>query len=293
MMEPERALVFDCAGAALVGVLHPGGPDARTGVVIVVGGPQYRIGSHRQFVHLARHLGRRGVPVLRFDSRGMGDSGGTFPGFESLDADIGAAIDTLFAQTSGLERVVLWGLCDAASANLFYAHRDPRVAGIVLVNPWVRTDATHAQAQIRHYYGDRLGDPEFWRRLVSGKVEVGRAVGDAGKILWAAFRRSGRGGSASPDVDGALALPDRMAQGLSSFRGPALLIMSGQDLTAREFDDVAGARPSWLGLLTAARVTRRDLPAADHTFSRREWEEAVADVTYGWLERIGAGNPPP
>jgi len=28
----------------------------------------------------------------------------------------------------------------AASAALFYAYRDPRVAGLVLVNPWVRTE---------------------------------------------------------------------------------------------------------------------------------------------------------
>lgn len=294
-MSAERALVFDCAGTPLVGVLHPGREGARTGLVVVVGGPQYRIGSHRQFVHLARSLADAGVPALRFDSRGMGDSGGAFPGFEALDPDIRAAVDTLCAQAPGLERVVLWGLCDAASAILFYAHQDPRVAGIVLLNPWVRTEATHAQAQIRHYYAARLRDPAFWRRLASGGVNIGGALGGAAGALRTALgggrRETGRAGPAAPAIDPALDLPDRMARGLALFGGPALLIMSGQDLTAHEFDDVAAARPAWSGLLGEARVTRRDLPAADHTFSRGDWTEQVAETTLSWLGQIAAARP--
>ena len=56
---------------------------ASVGVVIVVGGAQYRVGSHRQFVGLARHLAAHGHPVLRFDFPGMGDSPGDWVGFES------------------------------------------------------------------------------------------------------------------------------------------------------------------------------------------------------------------
>jgi len=52
----ERFLTFDCDGDACIGVLATGRAPgaARTGVVIVVGGPQYRVGSHRQFTLLAR-----------------------------------------------------------------------------------------------------------------------------------------------------------------------------------------------------------------------------------------------
>ncbi len=51
-------------------------PCARLGVLIVVGGPQYRVGSHRQFVLLARALAARGFAAMRFDCTGMGDSDG-------------------------------------------------------------------------------------------------------------------------------------------------------------------------------------------------------------------------
>ena len=45
---------------------------ASRGMLIVVGGPQYRAGSHRQFTLLARDVAATGVPTMRFDYRGMG-----------------------------------------------------------------------------------------------------------------------------------------------------------------------------------------------------------------------------
>ena len=70
--------------------------------------------------------------ALRFDYRSMGDSPGETRDFLGVDADIAAAIDTLLAARPAIKRVVLWGLCDAASAALLYleATRDPRVAGL-------------------------------------------------------------------------------------------------------------------------------------------------------------------
>jgi len=91
----EQALVFGCGGESLVGVLAlPDAPSVR-GVLIVVGGPQYRAGSHRQFTLLARELARSGVASLRFDYRGMGDSSGPARSFEAVDEDIGCALERL------------------------------------------------------------------------------------------------------------------------------------------------------------------------------------------------------
>ncbi|MBK9363224.1 MAG: hypothetical protein IPM99_20030 [Rubrivivax sp.] len=91
----ERPLTFEAAGDTLLGVVHDGAAGTDVGVVIVVGGPQVRTGSHRQFVHTARHLAALGVTTLRFDVRGMGDSTGDLRSFEALGDDIGAAIDAL------------------------------------------------------------------------------------------------------------------------------------------------------------------------------------------------------
>src|SRR5438067_4350076 len=167
----EEALVFDCGDDSLVGVLAVPAAAASRGVLIVVGGPQYRAGSHRQFTLLARDLAANGIASLRFDYRGMGDSSGEARTFESVHEDIGCAIERLLAGAPAIKEVVIWGLCDAASAALFYAHRDRRVTGVVLVNPWVRTQQGIAQAHLRHYYGARLRDIGFWRKLVRAEID--------------------------------------------------------------------------------------------------------------------------
>lgn len=276
-MTGETPLAFPCAGAGLIGVLHGAAAPARRGVVIVVGGPNYRVGSHRQFLLLARRLAGAGVPTLRFDCRGMGDSDGDFPGFEAIGPDIRAAIDTLCRET-GVTEVVLWGLCDAASAILFYAGGDPRVRAAAIANPWVRTVAGQARAEIKHHYTGRLASGDFWRRLLTGDVAVGKAIaGAAGALV-----RARRGGGGD-DAD----LPARMAAGLARFAGPVLLLISGDDMTAREFDDACAASPAWRGLLAAPRVTRHQLPAADHTFSTRAWRDEVAARTVAWVTGLG------
>jgi LmbE family N-acetylglucosaminyl deacetylase len=89
----ESAIAFGCEAETLFGVLHrPVQPGTR-GVVIVVGGPQTRVGSHRQFVLLARALAAAGVAALRFDYRGMGDSSGSVRDFTTIDADIWAGAE--------------------------------------------------------------------------------------------------------------------------------------------------------------------------------------------------------
>ena len=152
----EDPLIFECTADSLVGILSRVGETAPRGVLIVVGGPQYRAGSHRQFTLLARHLAHEAIPVLRFDYRGMGDSTGDIRSFEHISEDIRCAIDRFFAEVPGLRDVAIWGLCDAASAALFYACGDPRVSGLVLANPWVRTPEGEAKTYLKHYYRQRL-----------------------------------------------------------------------------------------------------------------------------------------
>ena len=69
---------------------------------MIVGGRQYRVGSGRFFVVAARALAQRGVPVLRFDSRGMGDSDGAIQSFTEQQPDIQAAVDRMHAEIPGL-----------------------------------------------------------------------------------------------------------------------------------------------------------------------------------------------
>ena len=281
----EDALAIPCGEERLVAVLARPSACGDTGVVIVVGGPQYRAGSHRQFVLLARALAAAGIPALRFDVRGMGDSTGRMQSFQASTQDLACAIDALVSACPTVRRVVLWGLCDAASVILLHSHsnEDSRIAGMVLVNPWVRSDASHAKAQLVHYYGKRLLKKEFWKKvlrldvdLLNSAASVARHVATAGKP------------SARPDP---VRFQDRMADGLRAFTGPVLLMLSGQDLTAREFEDYARADSAWRGLLDAPCVTRSDFVDADHTFSSTAARQQAEGRTLQWLLEIIAKAP--
>lgn len=288
MRYEETALAFHCGEAQLYGVLSAPAPStaAARGVLIVVGGPQYRAGSHRQFTLLARALAAAGTPTMRFDYRGMGDSEGAPRDFADIDADLKAAIDHFFVIQPGLREVALWGLCDAASAILFYAGADRRVGGVALLNPWARTDQGIAKATLKHYYGRRLLEPAFWRKLIGGRFDALGAIRSAWRLIASARAGSGTPGDAgNPGNQGGSAdsaLPARMYQGLKRFDGKVLLMLSGADLTAREFAGLAAA-PHWQTLLATPRVTRRQLPGADHTCSKRVWHDQLVDWTISWL----------
>ncbi|MEW9899352.1 hydrolase 1, exosortase A system-associated [Chitinivorax sp. PXF-14] len=278
----ESALTFDCQGESLPAIISlPANGMAERGVLIVVGGPQYRAGSHRQFVLLARHLARHGIAAMRFDYRGMGDAGGELHNFEQIDDDLRAAIDAFQHAAPAVREVVIWGLCDAASAALFYAWRDKRVTGLVLLNPWVRTEAGLARAYIKHYYRQRLLSAEFWRKLLCGGVDLKDAWRSLVDKL--AQARQPAAPVAELGLDASLSLPDRMCEGLRRFAGRVLLVLSGDDLTAAEFREAVAASPDWQAQLAAPRVTQRELAEANHTFSRREWRDRVADWTLSWV----------
>jgi exosortase A-associated hydrolase 1 len=283
MTDNENALMFDCEGESLVGILSGAGLPAGRGVLIVVGGPQYRVGSHRQFTLLARHLAESGVPTLRFDYRGMGDSNGEVRTFERAGADIRCAIDRFFASVPGLKDVVIWGLCDAASAALFYAHQDARVSGLILLNPWVRTQQGLARAHLRYYYVRRLFQASLWQKMVRGEFNVREAVHALGRFVMDALGHPRSLGTLDDSSASEAPLPDRMEDGLRKFHGRVLFILSGNDLTAQEFKDVVARSRRWRRSLSSDRVTRYDLPEANHTFSRRDWGDQVARWTELWI----------
>lgn len=273
----QRALRFACQGDWLYGVASvPFEPRTR-GVIIVVGGPQYRVGSHRQFTLLANDLAARGTPVLRFDYRGMGDSDGAPRPFDDIDDDLRAAIDHFTGAGYGVSEVVLWGLCDGASAALFYAPHDARVTGVVLANPWARSPDGIAKTTLKHYYRQRLLEPAFWKKMFSGRFSAGKALGSFARLLTAAS-------AAPPTTSCAAPLRERMRAGLGQFKGKVLLLTSGVDLTAQEFLDMEKSSAEWKALLSRPEVSRKSLPDADHTFSRRTWRDQVAQRTACWLD---------
>jgi len=281
----DRALQWRVGTDQAIGVLstplttvQPG----KLGVLIVVGGPQYRAGSHRQFTLLARRLAIAGIAALRFDARGMGDSSGEPRQFDALDEDIAAALQAMHAARPQLEQWLLWGLCDAASASLLYVQRcqDSRITGVCLLNPWVRSTQSQARTRVKHYYLRRLREREFWTKLLSGKVAVGALLELARSLRLAQAKASRPSGTPMSSFQ------DQMLSGLQGFDGPVLLILSGEDYTAKEFLEYTAQRPLWLEQLARPNVTRIDVALADHTFSNDASHLQAEDALLSWIASL-------
>lgn len=289
----ETPFVFACHDARLVGVLHAGDAEARRGVVIVNGGPQYRVGGHRQQVLLARRLSAAGFPTLRFDFRGSGDADGAVLDFDTVDAyqtvgdDLAVAVAEFRRRCPQVREVVLWGICSAATALMIHAADHREVTGIVTANPWVRTKAGLAKTTLKYYYLRKAWSAAFWQKLVSGKVKVAAGLRELAATALEAARR----GDAAVDRPHGPALSETCGQGLlvlaaaglKRYRGRGLLILSGKDLTAAEFKEATRKSPDWCVLLSPERWQRCELADADHTFSGAAARDAVAECSIAWL----------
>lgn len=272
----------------MVAVLSVPSSPPDTALLVVVGGPQYRVGSHRQFVRLANYAAGAGFAALRFDTRGMGDSEGRQRTFEEIEADIAAAIDALVRTLPSVRRICIWGLCGGASAALLYcrSRRDSRVAGLALVNPWVRSEITHARTRVKHYYLQRVFQAEFWKKLVRGRVASGAIM----ELIQAMRVAAASGLAAHSRVPAVKAtLEQRMLDGLASFTGEVLLVLSGNDYTAKEFLETVALDSRWQAQFGRNKLHRLDLDSADHTFSQFDHQKAVERSTVEWLCRSRAG----
>ncbi|MCC7596266.1 hydrolase 1, exosortase A system-associated [Janthinobacterium sp. FW305-129] len=263
------------ARAHMVGILSlPAVPGPR-GMLIVTGGPQYRVGSHRQFVLLARALAAQGWPVLRFDLRGMGDSEGSARDYRAAGPDIAGALAQFFDAVPSLREVALWGLCDGATAAACHAPRDARVQALVLLNPWVRSSAGLARATLRHYYLPRLLQGSFWRKLAKGGLRLGASLASLRQVAAATQEQT------TPDND---APAPAMLRALTQFQGKVLLILSGDDLGAREWQALLAGDPAWRAVAARAQWTQAQVAGANHTFASAAWRGAVEQRCAQWLQ---------
>jgi len=266
----------------LLGIYHAASepklrPDNSIAMLMVVGGAQYRVGSHRLYRKLARFMASAGYPVLRFDCRGMGDSAGKWLGFEHIHDDIAAALRQLKSLQPNLREVLLWGLCDGASAAILNAQHWPEVKGLILVNPWLNSERSEARSMMRHYYLRRLFSADLWRKIFSGAFSL--------TASWRSFsgyaRQLKRSHSAEDD-----SLETRMRRGLLDYEGKISLILAANDLTAQAFMDWFSSQKQQYTELSSIPV---DIVAgADHTFSDAVHCEQLMQATLAAAKRCSA-----
>lgn len=276
MSRIEQALTFKCGAETLTGIIHNPNPERKTGIIIVAGAPQYRVGAHRLFVTLSRHIADEGYAVLRFDRRGTGDSSGAYRTFETMQEDLASAVEVMQKMSPEVERIVLLGLCDGASAILLGGLTLEKVAAAVLVNPWAPTDEGRARALLTSYYWSRIRSRHAWKALFSNLAGAGRALVSIG-------RKMSTGKTDDPQKPDMPDFIPKMFENWQQFSGDSLVILSRDDITAASFDAVLRKLVGWRALSKPGRISRRWVKNADHTFSSARLTGELADAVIGWL----------
>jgi exosortase A-associated hydrolase 1 len=268
----ETPITYSCQKEEVAGILHVAEEqNSDTGVLIIVGGPQYRIGSHRLFVKLARFLAKKNIHCFRFDLRGMGDSSGFHPGFNQSEKDIQSAICVFKAQLPQLNNIILWGLCDGAIAASL-ALNNPLVKGACLINPWVNTAQSEAKAYINHYYLNRLINKTFWIKLFSFKINVFRTIFEVIHKVSVSKNNSAK----ESDLDTIL------LNRIDSSHCPILFIISENDITGQAFLTLLN-EPSWRKLIKLNKISSIIIKNADHTFSSHALTNQLLQESNHWI----------
>ena len=138
----ERPFFFERgqrdSGRLFVVSHRPPAPHSKVGVVFCHPYGEEKQFSHPVLVRFARLLSAEGIPSLRFDSRGYGDSPGNLED-ATLASQLADTRDAMRCaiEELGVERLVLLGLRLGATTAALIAEKESGVDGLVLWSPIV------------------------------------------------------------------------------------------------------------------------------------------------------------
>jgi hypothetical protein len=146
---PERNLMGILTSAP------PADPPQPIACLLLNVGVTHRVGPRRLNVKLARQLALLGIPSLRLDLSGIGDSAATHSRSsfrEQSIHDLQSAMDLVEANT-GIRRFVVLGICSGAANGYWVALADPRVVGLLMFDgftfPTFKTHLIHDWQRLR------------------------------------------------------------------------------------------------------------------------------------------------
>ncbi|MCG8670698.1 MAG: hypothetical protein MI867_14895 [Pseudomonadales bacterium] len=142
--------------------------DGTTAMILFNSGVRHHVGCCRMSVRMARAVAEQGIPSLRFDLSGVGDSPLRNDGMQYQESSIEEAKQAMdyLSRTMGIEKFVLYGLCSGAHLGFKLAQQDPRIVGLIQVDGYLyRTTKFY----IRHYL-PRLFDLGVWTRILFNRI---------------------------------------------------------------------------------------------------------------------------
>ncbi len=303
----ERPLSLETPDGPLFGILaEPLGSRAELCAVLINAGAQRRTGPNRMWVEIARRWAARGVPTLRFDLAGIGDSDGDSTRLVQVAAiyaqtygrQARAALDALAAR--GLpERFVVLGLCAGGYWSLHTALADERVGTVVMLNPrsLIWDEGVYGARRARELR-ERLLLASTWRKALRGELNLARHMETARALARRATRsraltRGQLGDSAPPAIDRS-ALLASVFDMLRNRDQHALLLFTGSEPLHEELarkgllDDAR----RWPNLEIAIRGTSADTHTLTPLWLQRQVHELLDRALEQESQRLPAGARP-
>lgn len=136
--------------------------------VMVTPGMLHSAGPFRLHSDLAQQLSRVGIPSLRFDLSGIGESlavGRQGTSLERAAAEIGEALDWIQAEY-GHRKLALFGLCSGADDAVFAALTEQRIAGLFLMDGCGYRTPGYFPQRFQQHYLPKLMSPNKWLNLL-------------------------------------------------------------------------------------------------------------------------------
>jgi pimeloyl-ACP methyl ester carboxylesterase len=289
----EHAVLFGKT-ASLVGVMTDPPDTIRgeslPGIVLLNAGLVHRVGPQRLYVKIARSLAAMGFVVLRFDFSGIGDSDvrtDTLPFDESAISETREAMHYLHT-ASRCERFILMGICSGAKVSLQTACDDPRVVGVVLINPRGHLhdvdDAVSVSIRNRtlaRHYWRIMASSSFraknWLKFITGKFEARDLVKVArgfqlGRLLLPQRR-------ALPGVEKATADMRALAA-----RGVYLLQVHSEGDKGLDYLHVVLSEEEIDELHACDKIRIETIDEADHTFNMLWSQQRLLQIIQRWLQ---------
>lgn len=262
-------------------------------------GVNHRIGPHRINVKTARRLASAGIPTLRFDLSGIGDSVAA----QSRNAfraqaveDMKAAMDFL-GERYGVRRFLVFGICSGAENAMAVALADPRITGMLAFDgEMYLTRGVRMERKLRRLaafpFNAAVRASYFWWRDLTDWLGAGDAAARERTMARVAALLPNRtpaveqgsifGSAEAPVVDAAE--HERRLLSLAD-RGVDVSLM--YSVTYNSTDRNHGMLSQLRGSRLFERVKYRFWPDIDHTATTRAMQAKLLDAVEEWA-RIAA-----
>lgn len=293
----------------LIGVLtRPtamGDERPRVGCLLLNVGVNHRIGPRRINVKAARQLAAIGIPSLRFDLSGVGDSLASAAQNDFRQQaliDMKAALDQ-FQACTGLTRFIVLGICSGATNGMALALADPRVIGLLMLDGYIfLTPGVRIKRKLRRLAAFAF-NPSVRRSFGAWNDWMGwlRAPLDAQARAKALDRALvGRFAPPSTTEETGILSADKPEYGAADFtRDMSALTARGVDIYlmySATLIPVDPGRDLLRGLGNPpflAHVRYEHFPGIDHTATTLAAQRKLLDATCAWALRVQAAQPAP